>query len=120
MFKLNFSYKLVTQKAHATVTHVFVGADVSVLWSNVVQENKEPGENHRAWMGTVVLWFEKRNVTKCECSVALADGGSNGDPVQEAIIQTVDLHTKEQNVQPDNWTTDGESVQEDEPGQTRG
>ena len=30
---------------------VLGGADVGVMWSNVVEETGEPGENHRVWTG---------------------------------------------------------------------
>ena len=30
---------------------VLEGADVGVMWSNVVEETGEPGENHRTWTG---------------------------------------------------------------------
>ena len=51
-FTLNFIYfTSITQKAHWTYIRVLEGADVGVMWSNVVEETGEPGENHRTWTG---------------------------------------------------------------------
>ena len=40
-----------TQKAQRTYRRVLEGADVGVLWSYVVEETGEPGENHQPWTG---------------------------------------------------------------------
>ena len=37
----------ITQKAQRTYKRVLEGADVDVLWSYVVEETGEPGENNR-------------------------------------------------------------------------
>ena len=42
---------LITQKAQRTYKCILEGADVGVLWSYVVEETGEPGENHRPWTG---------------------------------------------------------------------
>ena len=44
----------ITQKAQRTYRRVLEGADVGVLWSSVVEETAEPGENHRPVMQHVV------------------------------------------------------------------
>ena len=41
----------ITQKAQRTYKRVLEDADVGVLWSYVVEETGEPGENHRPWTG---------------------------------------------------------------------
>ena len=41
----------ITQKPHRTYKRVLEGADVGVLWSYMVEETGEPGENHRPWTG---------------------------------------------------------------------
>ena len=42
---------LITQKAQRTYKRVLEGTDVGVLWSYMVEETGEPGENHRPWTG---------------------------------------------------------------------
>ena len=51
MFKKTIYLTSITQKAQRTYRRVLEGADVGVLWSYVVEETGEPGENHRPWMG---------------------------------------------------------------------
>ena len=36
----------ITQRAKKTFTRILKGADVDILWSYVVEETGEPGENH--------------------------------------------------------------------------
>ena len=49
---LSFIYfTSIIQKAHGTYIRVLEGADVGVMWSNVVEKTGQPRENHRAWSG---------------------------------------------------------------------
>ena len=41
----------IIQSAHRTYKRVFEDADVGILWSNVVEETRVPGENHRPSKG---------------------------------------------------------------------
>ena len=49
-FKLYLFYFNYTESS-LTYLRVLQGADVGVMWSNVVEETGEPGENHRTWTG---------------------------------------------------------------------
>ena len=41
----------ITQKDQGTYRRVLEGADVRVMWSNVMEETEEPGESDRTMMG---------------------------------------------------------------------
>ena len=48
-FFLNFiCFTSIIKKANGTYICVLEGMHVGVMWSNVVEETGEPGENHRA------------------------------------------------------------------------
>ena len=56
LFSFNLSIIYLTsithvQKAQRTYICILEGADVGVLWSYVVEETGEPGENHLPWTG---------------------------------------------------------------------
>ena len=45
-----WDYKII-QKTQGTYKHVLEGTDVGVMWSNMVEEIREPRVNHQTWMG---------------------------------------------------------------------
>ena len=47
----NIYYTSIIQKAQRTYRHVLEGTDVGVLWSYVMEETGEHGENHQPWTG---------------------------------------------------------------------